>query len=175
LSQRGEALKQWIRDIPDFPKPGIVFKDLTPLLGRAEALREAIAGLADPFRGQGIEHVLATEARGFLVGVPVALELGAGFVPVRKHGKLPHDTFDVTYDLEYGTDTVEMHVDAVIAGQRVLVIDDLLATGGTAAATVALARKAGAEVVACAFLVELGFLAGRKQLPVERIHSLIAY
>ena len=175
MSQRGEALKQWIRDIPDFPKPGIIFKDLTPLFGRAEALREAVSGLAEPFRGQGIEQVLATEARGFLLGVPVALELGAGFVPIRKRGKLPHDTFGVTYDLEYGTDTVEMHVDAVIAGQRVLVLDDLLATGGTAAATVALARKARAEVVACAFLVELAFLAGRKQLPVERIHSLIEY
>lgn len=175
MRQRIDDLSSFIREIEDFPKPGINFKDWTPLLGNARALRGAIAALAEPFRNDGIEQVLGTEARGFLLGVPVAIELGVGFVPVRKQGKLPHETFGVTYDLEYGTDTVEMHTDAVIEGQRVLVLDDLLATGGTAAATVELARRAGAEVAACAFLIELDFLEGRKLLGVDRIHSLINY
>ena len=175
MSDRIARLTRLIRDIPDFPKPGIVFKDFTPLLGDASALREAVSALAEPFRGLGIERVLGTEARGFVLGAPVAIELGAGFVPVRKPGKLPHETLEVSYDLEYGSDSIEMHVDAVLEGQRVLVLDDLLATGGTAAATVELARRAGAEVAACAFLIELAFLDGRKQLGVDQIHSLIEY
>ncbi len=175
VKERIDRLESFIREIVDFPKPGIRFKDWTPLLGDASALGDAVAALAEPFRSDGIDQVLGTEARGFLLGVPVALALGAGFVPVRKQGKLPHETFGVTYDLEYGSDTVEMHVDAVIRGQRVLVLDDLLATGGTAAATVALARKAGAEIAACAFLIELDALGGRKLLSVDRIHSLIKY
>jgi len=175
VKDRIDRLNGFIRDIPDFPKPGILFKDLTPLLGDAEALRDAVLALAEPFRGGGIQQVLGTEARGFLLGVPVAIELGAGFVPVRKKGKLPHETIEVTYDLEYGTDTVEMHIDSVPRGQRVLVIDDLLATGGTARATVELARRADAEIAACAFLIELDFLDGRSKLDVDHIHSLLHY
>jgi adenine phosphoribosyltransferase len=170
-----ERIASYVRDIPDFPKPGIVFKDWMPLLADADCLRDAVALLTEPFRNDGIEQVLGIEARGFLFGVPVAMELGAGFVPVRKQGKLPHHTFDVTYDLEYGTDTLEMHVDAVVSGQRLLIIDDLLATGGTASATVALARKAKGQVAGCAFLIELDLLEGRKQLGVDRVHSLIHF
>jgi adenine phosphoribosyltransferase len=170
-----ERLKQRVRDIPDFPKPGIVFRDWMPLMADAELFGQVVAALAEPFRGAGIDQVLGVEARGFLLGVPVALELGAGFVPVRKAGKLPYDTFDVTYDLEYGTDTLEMHVDALVSGQRVLLIDDLLATGGTSGAAVELVRKAGGDVAACAFLIELDFLAGRERLKVDRVHTLVHY
>lgn len=175
MDDRIRHIEGFVRNIPDFPKPGISFKDWMPLLADADALREVVTLLTEPFRNDGIEQVLGIEARGFLLGIPVAMELGAGFVPVRKQGKLPHDTFDVTYDLEYGTDTLEMHVDAVIGGQRVLILDDLLATGGTASATVELARKARGEVAACAFLIELEFLEGRKQLGVDRVHSLLTY
>ena len=168
-------LRRYVRDIPDFPKPGILFRDVTPLLGDAQALPAAVAALADPFRKEGIEQVLGIESRGFVLGVPVAIALGTGFTMIRKKGKLPHSTTSVTYDLEYGTDTVEMHTDAVRPGQRVLVVDDLIATGGTAAAAVTLARKAGAHVVACAFLIELAGLGGRKQLGVDRVHTVLTY
>ena len=168
-------LRRYVRDIPDFPKPGILFRDVTPLLGDAQALPAAVAELADPFRKEGIEQVLGIESRGFVLGVPVAIALGTGFTMIRKKGKLPHSTTSVTYDLEYGTDTVEMHTDAVRPGQRVLVVDDLIATGGTAAAAVTLARKAGAHVVACAFLIELAGLGGRKQLGVDRVHTVLTY
>jgi len=168
-------LRRYIRDIPDFPKPGILFRDVTPLLGDADALRAAVRALAEPFRRDGVSQVLGIESRGFTLGAPVALELSAGFALVRKQGKLPYATRSVTYDLEYGSDTVEMHVDAVQPGQKVLVVDDLIATGGTAAAAVALARDAGAVVVGCAFLIELAALGGRRRLAVDRIHVLVSY
>lgn len=170
-----QQLRSFIRDIPDFPKPGILFRDVTPLLADPDALRGAVGALADPFRGEGIDRVVGIESRGFILGAPVALELGAGLAIARKAGKLPFQTVRVTYDLEYGTDTVEMHVDAVEPGQRVLIVDDLIATGGTAAATVRLSREAGGEVVGCAFLIELSALAGRDCLAVERIHAVIEY
>ncbi len=168
-------LRRYVRDVPDFPRPGILFRDVTPLLADREALPAAVEALAAPFRSEGIQQVLGIESRGFVLGVPVALALGTGFTMVRKKGKLPYETRSVTYDLEYGTDTVEMHTDAVKAGQRVLIVDDLIATGGTAAAAVRLARDAGAQVVACAFLIELGFLEGRSKLGVERVHIVMHY
>ena len=168
-------LRGHIRDIPNFPKPGILFRDLTPLLANAAALRLAVQAIGEPFRDDRIDFVVGTEARGFIFGAPVALELGVGFVPVRKPGKLPHDTFRASYALEYGTDHVEMHVDAMRQGARVLVVDDLIATGGTAGATISLVRQTGAEVVACAFLIELVALAGRRSLDVARCHSVIRY
>ena len=165
--------KSFIRDIPDFPEPGILFRDITPLLDDPEALGAVIERMAAPFRDKSIDKVIGIESRGFFLGGPVALALGAGLVIVRKPGKLPWKTRGVTYDLEYGSDTVEMHVDAVGAGERVLIVDDLIATGGTCAATVQLAREAGGEVVACAFLVEIDSLGGRPKLGVERVHSLV--
>ncbi len=168
-------LSRYIRDVPDFPKPGILFRDVTPLLADAAALRRAVAALAEPFRGAGIERVLGIESRGFMFGAPVALELDVGFGVIRKAGKLPYDTHRVSYDLEYGTDTLEMHVDAVAPGQRVLIVDDLIATGGTAAAGVTLVREAGGEVVGCAFLVELGALEGSQRLDVDRYHVVLRY
>jgi adenine phosphoribosyltransferase len=168
-------LHRYVRDVPDFPKPGILFRDVTPLLGDRRALPAAVEALAAPFRGDGIDQVLGIESRGFILGAPVAIALGAGFAMVRKKGKLPYEKRSVTYDLEYGTDTVEMHTDSVGPGQRVLVLDDLIATGGTAAAAVQLTRDAGAQVVACAFLIELVALGGRKQLGVERVHTVMQY
>jgi adenine phosphoribosyltransferase len=168
-------LRRFVRDVPDFPKPGILFRDVTPLLGDPRALGAAVRGLAAPFRDHGVEQVMGIESRGFVLGTPVALELGAGFALVRKAGRLPWKTRRVTYDLEYGSDTVEMHVDAVKPGQKVLIVDDLIATGGTAAAAVQLARDAGAEVVGCAFLIELTALGGRKLLAVDDVHVLLRY
>ncbi len=168
-------LRSFIRDVPDFPKPGILFRDITPLLSDPDALQAAVRAVAAPFRDAGIERVMGIESRGFIFGAPLALELGAGLTIVRKQGKLPFETTSVTYDLEYGTDTVEMHVDAVKQGQKVLLADDLIATGGTAAAAVKLARQAGADVVGCAFLIELAALGGRKLLDVDRIHTVIEY
>jgi len=168
-------LRPFIRDVPDFPKEGILFRDVTPLLADAHAFRVAIDRMAEPFVGQRIDRVIGIESRGFFLGGPVALELAAGLVIVRKQGRLPWRTRAVTYDLEYGTDTVEMHEDAVAPGERVLVVDDLVATGGTAAATVTLAREAGADVVGCSFLVELAELGGRAKLGVDRINALIRY
>jgi len=170
-----DAIKARIRDIPDFPKPGIVFKDLTPLLGDAALLRQTIDALAAPFRGAGITAVLGMEARGFVFGALAAQALDVAFVPLRKPGKLPAATHQVEYALEYGSATLHMHTDAVSAADRVLLVDDLIATGGTAAASVELARRAGAEVVACAFVVELDFLAGRRALGDVRVHSLVHY
>lgn len=169
------TLKDFIRDVPDFPKPGILFRDITPLLADARAFGAATEAMASPFVGQGIDKVIGIESRGFFLGGPLALALGAGLVIVRKPGKLPWKTRSVEYELEYGSDTVEMHEDAITEGERVLVVDDLIATGGTAAATVKLARDGGAEVVACVFLVELELLEGRKQLDVDRIHSVLHY
>jgi adenine phosphoribosyltransferase len=169
-----EALKQYIRDVPDFPKEGILFRDITPLLLEPKAVQGAADALAAPYRDLGIERILGIESRGFLFGAPVAQQLGAGLVLVRKSGKLPWKTHRVSYALEYGEDTVEMHTDAVEKGQRVLIVDDLIATGGTAAATLELARRAGAEIVACAFLIELAGLQGRAKLDVP-VHAVLDY
>jgi adenine phosphoribosyltransferase len=168
-------LRKYIRDIPDFPKPGIVFRDVTPLLEDAVAFRTAVEAVAEPFRADGVEAVVGIESRGFILGAPVALALGTGLVIMRKKGKLPHDIVREEYELEYGTDVIEMHADSLGPGRRVLVVDDLIATGGTAAAAVRLVQKAGADVVGCSFLIELSDLGGRKGLGVDRIHSVIAY
>jgi adenine phosphoribosyltransferase len=170
-----EQLRQYIRDIPDFPKPGIMFRDVTPLLLEPSALEGAIEAMSEPFRNLRVDRVLGIESRGFMLGAPVALSLGVGFGLVRKAGKLPYQTYQVSYDLEYGTDTVEMHVDTVEKGHRVLIVDDLIATGGTAAAAVELARQAGGELIGCSFLVELTALDGRRLLDVELIHTVIRY
>ena len=158
------SIKSLIRTIPDYPKPGIQFRDITSLLEDAEGLRLAVAGLADPFRGDRVDKVAGIEARGFLFGVAVALELDAGFVPVRKSGKLPGETISREYQLEYGTDRVEVHADALEPGERVLVIDDLIATGGTADATIQLIGKAGAAIVGCAFVIDLPDLGGSRRV-----------
>lgn len=170
-----EHLKQLIRDIPDFPIPGIIFKDITTLIKNPEAFGEVIDRLADEFINDEIDVVVAIESRGFIFGAPLAYELGAGFVPVRKFGKLPAETVTKEYALEYGTNTLEMHMDAIEPGQRVLVVDDLLATGGTARATAELVESLGGQVVALAFVVELTFLAGREKLEGYRVVSLIQY
>ena len=164
-----------IRDIPDFPKPGILFKDITPLLLDAEALGQAVAELADWARPLDVDFVAAAEARGFILGAALARELGAGFVPARKPGKLPHETVAAEYILEYGVDALEMHADALADGARVLLHDDLLATGGTAAALAELIESTGAEIVGCAFLVELAFLRGRDRLEGYDVHALLTY
>jgi adenine phosphoribosyltransferase len=168
-------LKTFIRDIPDFPKAGILFRDITPLLGNPVALRESVRQLADPYRGQKINAVVAAEARGFIFAAPLAIELNAGFVPVRKPGKLPFDRHSFRYDLEYGSDTLEMHVDGVPPGARVLVVDDLLATGGTVGACVKLLEKTGANIIGCAFAIELVSLGGAKALTPHPVFSLLKY
>jgi adenine phosphoribosyltransferase len=169
------ALERHIRDIPDFPKPGILFKDITPLLLDAAALREAVGELADWARPREVDFVVAAEARGFILGAALAIELGAGFVPARKPGKLPSETISAEYILEYGVDALELHADAIAHGARVLLHDDLLATGGTARALAELVEGAGAEIVGCAFLVELGFLGGRERLEGYDVHALVSY
>jgi adenine phosphoribosyltransferase len=169
-----ESLKTKIRSVPDFPKPGILFYDITTLLRDKEGFHQTIAALTEPFEGKGIDLVVGVESRGFILGGAVADRLGAGFAPVRKKGKLPASTVRETYDLEYGTDCLEIHADAVTPGERVLIVDDVLATGGTAAATTALVRKLGGKVESLAFLVELEFLNGRSRLD-ERIHSVLKY
>jgi adenine phosphoribosyltransferase len=168
-------LRALIRDIPDFPKPGIVFKDITPLMADPGALEVAVGGLADHARPLGVECVLAAEARGFLLGPALALALGAGFALARKPGKLPYDTVSAEYELEYGSDSLELHSDAVRPGTRVLVHDDLLATGGTARALCELVHQLGGEVVGCGFLIELAFLDGRKRLDPYDAHALLSY
>ena len=170
-----ETIKSLIRDVPDFPKPGILFKDITPLIGNPEGLSAVLNLLADPFRGLGITAVAGMESRGFIFGVPVAERLGAGFVPIRKPGKLPYKTVSESYALEYGTDSLEIHEDAVKKGDKVLIVDDLLATGGTANAAMKLVRSLGAEVVAAAFVIELGFLNGREKLGELNVHSLLTF
>lgn len=170
-----QRLAASIRDIPDFPTAGVTFRDITPLLGDATLLREAVDGLAGPHLGAGVTKVLGVEARGFILAAPVALVLGAGFVPVRKVGKLPWTVETTSYDLEYGTDVLEIHRDAVDPGERVLVVDDVLATGGTAAATVRLAHALGAEVVGLSFLIELTFLGGRAAVAGCPVSSLLSY
>jgi adenine phosphoribosyltransferase len=164
-----------IRDVPDFPKPGIVFKDITPVLLDGSLFRDATDAMAAPFTNEAISHVVAIESRGFILGAPVAQALGAAFVPFRKPGKLPHIVERVEYALEYGVDALECHRDALQGGQRVLVVDDVLATGGTAAAACALVESLGATVRGCSFLVELAFLQGREKLPSRRIERLVGY
>ena len=168
-------LTDFIRNVPDFPKPGILFRDITPLLAAPAALRQAVGRMAEPFRDAGVDVVAAAEARGFLFAVPVALELDAALVPIRKPGKLPHETFSYTYDLEYGTDTLEIHADAVAPGAKVLVVDDLLATGGTVEACCRMVEQAGGNVVGCAFLIELVGLCGAKKIEQYPTVSLIKY
>lgn len=168
-------LRARIRDIPDFPKPGIVFKDVTPLLGDPVAFTSAVDGICDHFSGHRVDKVLGVEARGFILAAPVAYRLGAGFVPVRKRGKLPWEIEREEYELEYGTDLLEIHRDAIGAGQQILVVDDLIATGGTAAAAARLVERLGGNVVGLAFVVELGFLGGRAKLEGYDICSLVTY
>lgn len=169
-----QQLASALRDVPDFPKPGILFKDITPILQSPELFKLLIEEIAAPHRGKSIQTVVGIDARGFIIGSAVALALGAGFVPVRKEGKLPWKTISESYTLEYGTNTVEIHEDALALGNRVLLVDDLLATGGTASAAVHLLRKLGAEIEEIVFFIELGFLNGRTRLDGFNVRSLIA-
>jgi adenine phosphoribosyltransferase len=175
MTPASERLRALIRDIPDFPQPGIVFKDITPLMADRQALALAVEGLAEYARPLKPDCVIAAEARGFLLGPALALELGAGFVLARKPGKLPHDTITAQYALEYGSGQLELHTDAIDPGARVLVHDDLLATGGTAAALCDLVAQLGGRVVGCGFLVELAFLDGRERLAPHEAHALLTY
>ena len=169
------AIKEAVRDVPDFPKPGIIFKDITPVLLDPVLFDLATRQMADPYRGIGVTRVVAVESRGFMFGAPIALLLQAGLVPVRKPGKLPAARQRVEYTLEYGTDALEMHADAIGAEDRVLIVDDVLATGGTAEAARRLVQTRGAEVAGFSFLVELGFLEGRNRLGSERVEAVIRY
>jgi len=169
------SIRGAIRDIPDFPKPGIIFKDITPLLSNGPLFGKTIDLIAERYRGQKIDTVLGIESRGFIFGSALAYKLGAGFSVVRKPGKLPYDTHSASYELEYGKDTLEIHVDAVKPNARVVIADDLIATGGTAAATAQLVSKLGATVVECAFVIELGFLNGREKLKPHKVFSVLQY
>jgi adenine phosphoribosyltransferase len=173
MTQDSSWLADHLRDVPDFPQPGIVFKDLTPLLADVDAFRFTVDAIADHAAGLTVDKVVGIEARGFIFAAAVAYRLGAGFVPVRKPGKLPWKTVTETYDLEYGTDSLDIHDDAVAPGETVLIVDDVLATGGTAAATCSLVERVGATIAGLAFVVELGFLGGRAKLPGRDILSLI--
>ena len=168
-------LKEHIRDIPDFPGPGVVFKDITPLLAHVDAFRFAVDALVDHFAGVPVDKVLGVEARGFILAGPIAYRFEAGFTPVRKAGTLPWQVEAEEYELEYGTDLLEIHRDAIEPGERVLVVADVLATGGTAAATVRLVERLGGEVVGLGFVLELGFLDGRSRLPGRDVVSLVSY
>ncbi len=171
---RVERLLALVKDVSDFPKPGILFKDITPILADHAAFHDAVAMLAEPFAAHGIDAVLGIESRGFMFAAPIALRLGAAFIPVRKPGKLPRATDRAEYLLEYGTDALEMHRDALTMGARVLIVDDVIATGGTALAAVTLAQGQGAEVVGAAFLIDLAFLGGIAKLSVPT-HALLRY
>ena len=168
-------LSSYIRDVADFPQPGIVFKDITPLLESPQGFRDTLDAFTDLLRGERIDKIIGIESRGFLFGAPLADRLGAGFVMARKKDKLPGDTIAVTYDLEYGTNTIEIHKDSVTRGERVMIVDDVLATGGTASAVCRLAEQLGAEVTGLVFLIELTFLHGRKALHGRNILRLIEY
>ncbi len=170
-----DNLTSLIRDIPDFPEPGVVFKDITPVLANGEALTELVDALAVPFLDMGVTKVAGIEARGFTLATPVADRLGAGFIPVRKPGKLPYDTIREDYELEYGTDALEIHTDAVEEGDKVLIVDDVIATGGTAAAAVRLLKGVDAEITAFAVFIELVFLNGARQLDGIPLHALVRY
>jgi adenine phosphoribosyltransferase len=175
VSTKGFNLGKFIRSIPDWPKRGILFRDITPLLADPKAFAAAIDALCDGFTDKGIEYVAAVEARGFIFGAAVAKKLGAGFIPIRKKGKLPFKTESVTYDLEYGTDTLQVHCDAVTKGAKVLMVDDLLATGGTMAAACKLIEKIGGKIVGISFLIELAGLAGRGKLAGYTVKTVISY
>ena len=175
MAQTPVELEKYIRSIPDWPKKGILFRDITPLLANARIFEAAIEALCTDFREASVEYVAAVEARGFIFGAAVAEKLRAGFVPIRKQGKLPFKTEKVTYDLEYGSDTLEVHSDAIKTGARVLMVDDLLATGGTMAAACKLIEKIGGQIAGVAFLIELGELAGREKLRQYKIKSIISY
>lgn len=170
-----ERIRAHVREIADFPQPGINFKDITPVLAEPALFAAVIRAIAEPFRNASITRIVAIESRGFIFGAPVAIELSCGFVPIRKPGKLPHQTQRIEYELEYGTDALEAHVDAITTDDRVLIIDDVLATGGTAHAAVQLVRLLGAEPVAAAFVIELGFLPGRERLGEVPVTSLLRY
>jgi adenine phosphoribosyltransferase len=168
-------IRQAIRDIRDFPKPGIVFKDITPLLANGPLFAKTIDLIAERYNGQKIDTVLGIESRGFIIGAALAYRLGAGFSVVRKPGKLPYETHSASYALEYGVDTLEIHIDAISRDARVIIVDDLIATGGTAAATAELVTKLGGTVVECAFVIELSFLKGRDKLKPYRVYSVLQY
>jgi adenine phosphoribosyltransferase len=170
-----DRIRAAVRDVPDFPKPGIIFKDITPILGDPALFGEVIRVFVDRYQPMQIQKIAAMESRGFIFGAPLAAAIGAGFVPLRKHGKLPHRTLAQSFTLEYGAETLEIHVDAILPGERVLVIDDLLATGGTAAAAVHLINKAGGNVVELAFLIELAFLKGRERLSQIPTFAMIRF
>lgn len=175
MDSTSARLRKAIRDIPDFPKPGIMFKDITPVLADPKLFRATVDHFAEMYAGEHVDVVVGMESRGFLFGAPLAMELSASFVPARKPGKLPYKTVAVSYDLEYGSATLEIHTDAIKPGDKVLVVDDLLATGGTAKATCELIEKLGGTVEACLFVVELGFLGGRKGLEGHKIASIVNY
>ena len=164
-----------IRDVPDFPKPGILFKDITPILGDPALFAEVIDELASRYQSMRIDKIAAMESRGFIFGAPLAPRIGAGFVPLRKFGKLPYSTVAETFNLEYGTETLEVHTDAIAPGERVLIIDDLLATGGTAEAAVRLVKRIGGDVAEMAFVVELAFLGGRRRLAGIPVYSMVVF
>jgi adenine phosphoribosyltransferase len=175
MEQDIATIRHVIRDIPNFPKPGIVFKDITPLLGDGPLFKRTIDILADRYRSQKLDKVLGIESRGFIIGAALAYQLGAGFCIVRKPGKLPYETHKTSYALEYGTDTLEIHTDAISQNARVVIADDLLATGGTAAATAELVTRLGGTVVECAFVIELAFLKGRNRVKPYEVFSLLQY
>lgn len=168
-------LKKYIRDICDFPKPGIIFKDITPLLMNYSAFEHMLDILVEKYKNSNISKVCGIESRGFIIGAPLALRLKAGFVPIRKKGKLPYKTIEREYSLEYGTDTIEIHQDAIQKKERILLIDDLIATGGTALAATALLEEAGADLVQAAFIIELGFLKASEKIPPDKFYSMIKY
>ena len=170
-----ERLRATVRDIPDFPEPGILFKDITPVLADPELFPAVVKALAEPFGAESIDRVVGIESRGFIFAAPLAISAGAAFVPIRKPGKLPHRTLRVEYQLEYGSDALEAHVDAIRPGDRVLLVDDVLATGGTAAAAVRLIEQLGGHLVGTAFVVELAALGGRERLPGLPVHSLLRF
>jgi len=175
MAERLQLIKNAIRDIPDFPKPGIIFKDISPILSDPVLFQHSVDLLIENLADQGIQKIVGIDARGFLFATPIALELKAGFIPVRKKGKLPYKTISTDYSLEYGTNTVELHEDAIQPGEKVALIDDLLATGGTAAAAVKLLNTLEADLVSVSFLIELSFLDGRNKIDCPNIHSLITY
>lgn len=168
-------LEALVRDIPDFPQEGVVFKDITPVLADAGAFSDLISAMSEPFRDQGITKIAGIEARGFTLATPVADRIGAGFIPLRKPGKLPYETVKAEYELEYGIDSLEVHTDAVFEGEKVLLVDDVIATGGTAAAAIELLRNVGAEVVAFSVFIELVFLGGADKIDGVPIHALLRY
>ena len=175
MSDLASRLSATIRDVPDFPKPGILFKDITPVLSDARLMRDITGHFAERFRGEKIDAVVGMESRGFIFGAPLAMSLGVPFVPARKPGKLPYHRVSESYALEYGTATLDMHADALTTGQRALIVDDLIATGGTAMATARLVRRLGAEVAGFAFVIELGFLDGRKALAPDDVHAIVCF